>query len=77
MGEAGLPHELPFPLTDTDRYVLSQTDEEYKYHDWAELKNIIGQYPLPEYSTYVPLKKAVETSGTEKVSGVKGGRTRL
>ena len=35
--------EAPFPLTDVDRWVLSQTDEEFKYHDWAELKEIIGE----------------------------------
>lgn len=31
----------PFPLTDIDRLVLSQTDEEFKRHDWEELKEII------------------------------------
>lgn len=36
--------EAPFPLTDTDRYVLSLTDEEYQYHYWDELKEIIGKY---------------------------------
>jgi hypothetical protein len=35
--------EAPFPLTDVDRWVLSQTDEEFKYHDWEELKDIIGE----------------------------------
>jgi hypothetical protein len=35
--------ETPFPLTDVDRWVLSQTDEEFKYHDWEELKEIIGE----------------------------------
>ncbi|KAH8910035.1 hypothetical protein BR93DRAFT_925061, partial [Coniochaeta sp. PMI_546] len=34
--------EAPFPLTDTDRYVLSLTDEEYQYHYWDELKEIIA-----------------------------------
>ena len=38
-----LKEEPPFPLTDTDRYVLSITDEEYKYHDWADLKQVIGE----------------------------------
>lgn len=38
--------DAPFPLTDTDKYVLSQTDEEYSYHYWDELKEIIGRlYP--------------------------------
>lgn len=35
--------EAAFPLTDIDRWVLSQTDEEFKYHDWEELKEIIGE----------------------------------
>jgi hypothetical protein len=34
----------PFPLTDIDRLVLSQTDEEFKRHDWDELKEIIGMF---------------------------------
>ncbi len=33
----------PFPLTDVDRWVLSQTDEEFHLHDWEELKEIIGK----------------------------------
>lgn len=35
--------EAPFPLTDVDKWVLSQTDEEFKYHNWDELKQIIGE----------------------------------
>ncbi|EPE08815.1 hypothetical protein F503_04402 [Ophiostoma piceae UAMH 11346] len=35
------PEEHPFPLTDTDRYVLSLTDDDYVKHDWEELKSII------------------------------------
>lgn len=35
--------DAPFPLTDTDKYVLSLTDEEYQYHSWDELKEIIGK----------------------------------
>jgi hypothetical protein len=38
--------EAPFPLTDVDRWVLSQTDEEFKYHDWEELQEIIGEHVL-------------------------------
>lgn len=34
--------DAPFPLTEVDKWVLSQTDEEFKYHDWEELKVIIG-----------------------------------
>ncbi|KAM0284418.1 hypothetical protein ACHAQH_001994 [Verticillium albo-atrum] len=33
--------EAPFPLTDTDKWVLSLTDEEFKLHDWDDLKSII------------------------------------
>lgn len=37
-------HEaLPFNLTDLDREVLSQTDEEFVYHDWEEMKQIVGR----------------------------------
>ena len=41
MGNVGEDH--PFPLTDTDRYVLSLTDEQYIKHDWNDLKNVIGE----------------------------------
>jgi hypothetical protein len=34
---------IPFPLTDVDNWTLSQTDEDFKYHDWEELKQIIGE----------------------------------
>lgn len=37
----GFIEDAPFPLTDTDRWVLSQTDEEFHLHDWDELKGII------------------------------------
>ncbi|PGH29838.1 hypothetical protein GX50_07417 [[Emmonsia] crescens] len=36
------PTPAPFNLTDVDRYVLSQTDDEFVYHDWADLKSIIA-----------------------------------
>lgn len=38
--------EAAFPLTDVDRWVLSQTDEEFHLHDWEELKVIIGMDEL-------------------------------
>lgn len=41
MGES--VEESPFPLTDVDRWVLSQTDEEFQLHTWDELKEIIGK----------------------------------
>lgn len=34
--------DSPFPLTDVDKWILSQTDEEFKLHDWQDLKTIIG-----------------------------------
>jgi hypothetical protein len=39
----GEKEEAPFPLTETDMWVLSQTDEEFKLHNWDELKEIIGE----------------------------------
>jgi len=39
MGEA--IKDAPFPLTDVDRWVLSQRDEDFKIHDWEDLKHII------------------------------------
>ncbi|KAF8849791.1 hypothetical protein BDZ45DRAFT_680274 [Acephala macrosclerotiorum] len=38
--------EAPFPLTDVDRWVLSQTDDEVHLHDWEELKVIIATNKL-------------------------------
>lgn len=35
-----------FPLTKIDKLVLPQTDEEYQYHDWDELKQLIGANKL-------------------------------
>ncbi|KAK3302531.1 uncharacterized protein B0T15DRAFT_514557 [Chaetomium strumarium] len=40
MGE-NVKEEAPFPLTDVDKWVLSQTDEEFTYHTWDELRQII------------------------------------
>ncbi|KAI9167424.1 N-acetylglucosamine-induced protein 1 [Paramyrothecium foliicola] len=34
--------EAPFPLTEVDKWVLSQTDEEFQKHGWEELKTIIA-----------------------------------
>jgi hypothetical protein len=42
MGEISV-EEAPFPLTEVDKWVLSQTDEEFKCHDWEDLKTIIGR----------------------------------
>lgn len=38
-----IKEEAPFPLTDVDKWVLSQTDEEFKKHDWQDLKQLIGK----------------------------------
>jgi hypothetical protein len=38
-----LEEESPFPLTDVDKWVLSQTDEEFHLHTWDELREIIGR----------------------------------
>ncbi|EED19778.1 conserved hypothetical protein [Talaromyces stipitatus ATCC 10500] len=36
----------PFNLTEVDRQVLAQTDEEFVYHDWEDLKGIIARNDL-------------------------------
>jgi hypothetical protein len=46
--------ETPFPLTDVDRWVLSQTDEEFHLQTWQDLKKIIGK----DYRTFVLAFKA-------------------
>ncbi|KAI1330456.1 hypothetical protein F5Y16DRAFT_18297 [Xylariaceae sp. FL0255] len=38
--------EAPFPLTDVDKWVLSLTDDEFHYHDWEDMKKIIGENNL-------------------------------
>ena len=35
--------DAPFPLTDVDKWVLSQNDEDFHLHNWNELKEIIGE----------------------------------
>jgi hypothetical protein len=37
-----LEKEPPFPLTEVDKWVLSQTDDEFHLHDWEELRGILG-----------------------------------
>lgn len=36
--------EPPFPLTDVDKWILSLTDEEFKYHDWEDMRIIISKF---------------------------------
>ncbi|KAK7940859.1 uncharacterized protein PG986_013246 [Apiospora aurea] len=38
--------DAPFPLTEVDKWVLSLTDEEYTYHDWEDMKKVIGENNL-------------------------------
>ncbi|KAH6890434.1 hypothetical protein B0T10DRAFT_318913 [Thelonectria olida] len=45
MGE-NLPEEAPFPLTDVDKWILSQTDEEFHCHDWEDLRDVIEKNNL-------------------------------
>lgn len=42
MGDNPAPEAAPFPLTKVDKWVLSQTDDEYTCHTWDELREIIG-----------------------------------
>ncbi|KAH7412877.1 hypothetical protein BKA64DRAFT_659757 [Cadophora sp. MPI-SDFR-AT-0126] len=41
-----IEEDHPFPLTEVDKWVLSQTDEEFHLHDWEELKGIIATNKL-------------------------------
>ena len=41
---------LPFNLTDLDREVLAQTDEEFEPHDWEDLKAIVRELAVTAYS---------------------------
>lgn len=52
MGDQGSLQALadaPFPLTEVDKWVLSQSDEDYKLHDWDDLRHIIGECPCALY----------------------------
>ncbi|KAK4169517.1 hypothetical protein QBC43DRAFT_307898 [Cladorrhinum sp. PSN259] len=40
------PEETPFPLTEVDKWVLSQTDEEFQCHGWEELRELLGTNQL-------------------------------
>ncbi|KAF4123109.1 Protein of unknown function (DUF3605) [Geosmithia morbida] len=44
--EQGVPEKSPFPLTEVDKRVLCQTDEEFKRHDWDNLKELIDSNQL-------------------------------
>lgn len=66
MGENPPDEEAPFPLTDVDRWVLSQTDEEFHKHDWEELRTIIGKFPkletLAELNSTLRLSMSISSS---------------
>lgn len=62
----------PFNLTDVDRQVLSQTDEEFIFHDWEDLKGIIGKFivlRLPP--TYIPPPWRGETTIRKVINNVR------
>lgn len=46
------PEDPPFPLTDVDKWVLSLTDEEFHYHDWNDMRKIVGMHVL-QISIYI------------------------
>ena len=46
VNEAVMQEDHPFPLTEVDKWVLSQTDEEFHMHDWEELKEIVGEWAV-------------------------------
>jgi hypothetical protein len=48
-----LEKEPPFPLTEVDKWVLSQTDEEFHLHDWEELRGILGGCEIYLLDCYV------------------------
>ena len=41
--EFTMPEPTPFHLTALDHQLLAMTDEEYVPHDWADLRDIIGE----------------------------------
>ena len=58
-GGKGREEEAPFPLTDVDKWVLSQKDEDFHLHDWDELREIIGEllagFASLFYSSFSPV----------------------
>ena len=47
MAEAKEPETIPFELTETDRENLLAGDENFRPHNWDDLKCIIGSIRLP------------------------------
>lgn len=46
---APAPVKPAFNLTELDHWILKQTDETFKKHDWEELKHIIGESNAPSH----------------------------
>ncbi|KAJ5960862.1 uncharacterized protein N7479_008012 [Penicillium vulpinum] len=53
----GVPETPAFNLTELDHKLLAMTDEEFVYHDWEELKGIIGKcsYVSKDIPEAIPL----------------------
>ncbi|KAM0474373.1 hypothetical protein ACHAPX_007710 [Trichoderma viride] len=67
MGDQGSLQALadaPFPLTEVDKWVLSQSDEDYKLHDWDDLRHIID---LRRYIAWTTETKAQYGTITEYI----------
>ena len=58
---SALLEDSPFPLTDTDRWILSQTDEGFPLHDWDDLRKVIGR-PL-YFLTIADLQEGTRLKG--------------
>lgn len=39
-----VPEKPAFNLTVLDKWILAQTDESFKMHDWEDLRQIIGEH---------------------------------
>lgn len=55
MGDQGSLQALadaPFPLTEVDKWVLAQSDEDYRLHDWEDLRHIIGEWTCAVYCRF-------------------------
>jgi len=48
-GDEGSNADPPFALTDLDRQVLAQTDEEFQKHSWEDIKRIIDTNALDAF----------------------------
>ncbi len=39
-----VPPKPAFNLTEVDKWILEQTDDTFKKHDWEDLRKIIGEH---------------------------------